>query len=138
VTFLGGIPIRKTAVGGWVGAAVSEDNDLYIWGGQAGDRNRVSALPSPADDEEVKLVDINGGVDVIDVGVGSGHVVALTADGEVWVAGEGEYGQLGTGGQDFEEDWVRVRGDWEGKGKVVAVGAGVWCSWIMVDTRKQT
>lgn len=39
------------------------------------------------------------------------------------------------GGRRFEEDWVRVRGDWEGKGKVVGLGCGVWCSWIVVDTR---
>lgn len=138
IPFLGGIPIRKIAVGGWIGAAVSEDNDLYIWGGRAGEAKRINALPRSTDSEEVKLVDIDGGVDVIDVGVGSGHVIALTADGKVWVAGEGEYGQLGYGGQAFEEDWRRVRGGWEGRGKVICVGCGVWCSWIMVDTRKQT
>lgn len=137
IPFLGGIPIRKIAVGGWIGAAVSEDNDLYIWGGRIGEAKRINALPRPTDDEEVRLVDIDGGVDVIDVGVGSGHVIALTGTGEVWIAGEGEYGQLGTIHQSFEEDWARVEGDWEGKGKVIGVGAGVWCSWVMVDTRKQ-
>ncbi|MCJ1452973.1 hypothetical protein MMC28_003318 [Mycoblastus sanguinarius] len=135
VPFLGGIPIRKVDVGGWIGAAVSEDRDLYIWGGRAGDSRRISALPSVPDEEEVQLVDIKGGVDVVDVGVGLGHVVALTGEGEVWVTGEADYGQLGTGEKEFEEDWVRVKGDWEGKGKVVGVGCGVWCSWVVVDMR---
>ena len=134
-SFLGGVPIRKVAAGGWIGAAVSDDRDLYIWGGRAGETKRINALPSLSEEEDMRLVDINGGVDVIDVGVGMGHVVALTGDGEVWVAGEAEHGQLGTGGDEFEEAWVRVRGAWEGKGKVVGVGCGVWNSWVVVDTR---
>lgn len=135
VKFLGGIPIRKIVVGGWIGAAVSEDNDLYIWGGQASSSQKIGALPKLGGGEEVKIVDIDGGVDVIDVGVGAGHVIALTADRKVWVAGEGGYGQLGTGSQGFEADWVRVRGEWEGRGEVFGVGCGVWCSWVLVDTR---
>lgn len=86
----------------------------------------------------VRLVDINGGADILDVGVGSGHVIALTAEGEVWAAGNGECGQLGTGERRFEEDWVRVRGEWEEKGRVVALGCGVWCTWLVVDTRSTT
>ena len=118
-----------------MGAAVSEDRDLYVWGGQAGAAKRLNALPKFSDGEEVRLVDINGGVDVVDVGVGSEHIIALTGDGEVWVTGEGDCGQLGTGTTNFEEDWVRVRGDWEANGRVVGVGGGVWCSWVLVDSR---
>lgn len=136
IPFLGGIPIGKIAVGGWIGAAVSEDQDLYIWGGRAGEERRMHALPKHSDDEAVRLVDINGGVDILEVGVGSGHVIALTAEGEVWAAGDGECGQLANGEKKFEEDWIKVRGEWEGKGKVIGLGCGVWCSWVVVDTRK--
>ena len=135
ISFLGGISIDKIAAGGWIGAAVSEDRDLYVWGGQAGAAKRINALPKFSAGEEVRLVDINGGVDVVDVGVGSEHIIALTGDGEVWVTGEGDCGQLGTGATNFEEDWVRVRGDWEANGRVVGVGGGVWCSWVLVDSR---
>lgn len=135
ISFLGGISIDKIAAGGWIGAAVSEDRDLYVWGGQAGAAKRLNALPKFSDGEEVRLVDINGGVDVVDVGVGSEHIIALTGDGEVWVTGEGDCGQLGTGKINFEEGWVRVRGDWEANGRVIGVGCGVWCSWVLVDSR---
>lgn len=135
--FLGGIQIRKVAVGGWIGAAVSEDNDVYVWGGRAGEAERIEALPRLLDGEDVRLVDINGGVDVVDVGVGSGHIVALTGNGEVWVTGDGECGQLGTGSKAFERGWIRARGDWEGRGTVVEVGCGVWCSWVIIDTKMQ-
>lgn len=135
VSFLGGISIDKIAAGGWIGAAVSEDRDLYVWGGQAGAAKKLNALPKFSDGEEARLVDINGGVDVVDVGVGSEHIIALTGDGEVWVTGEGDCGQLGTGTTNFEENWVRVRGDWEANGRVIGVGCGVWCSWVLVDSR---
>ena len=81
-------------------------------------------------------MDINGGVDIVDVSVGFEHVIALTAEGEVWAAGDGECGQLGTGEKRFEEDWVRVTGEWEGRGKVVGVGCGVWCSWVLISLYK--
>lgn len=132
---LGGIPIRKIAIGGWIGAALSEDNDLYVWGGHLGGAKRMSALPNLADGEEVKLVDIDGGVDIVDVGVGSGHIIVLTAEGRVFVAGDGDCGQLGTGPKVFEEDWVMVMD--KSQGEVVEVGAGVWCSWVLMDRRRQ-
>lgn len=81
------------------------------------------------------MADINGGVDVVNVGVGSAHIVALTREGEVWVTGDGECGQLGTESKAFEKEWVRVSGAWEGRGRVVKVGCGVWSSWIIVDTK---
>ena len=137
VPFLGGIPIRKVAVGGWLAAALSEDDDLYVWGGQASEAERLSALPTPSSGEEVKLVDINGGMDVVDVGVGFGHILALTEDGNLWAIGEGKHGQLGMGCSIFEKDWVKVQGGWEGKGQIVEVSCGMCSSWVMVDTRKQ-
>ena len=136
IPFFGGIPIEKIAVGGWMGAALSADRDLYVWGGHPGGSKNVRALPRSSEGEEVRLVDINGGVDIIDVGVGAEHMIALTGAGEVWVTGEGECGQLGTGKRTFEEDWVRVRGDWEESGRVVGVGCGVWCSWVLLRTRE--
>ena len=94
---------------------------------------RIGALASMEDGEDVKLVDIKGGVDVVDVGIGDGHVVVLTAEGEVWVCGEGGEGQLGLGRRGFEEDWIRIENVWERSGRAVAVGAGGWGSWIIVD-----
>ena len=137
VPFFGGIPIRKIAVGGWLAAALSEDNDLYVWGGQASEVQKLDALPTPSTGEEVKLVDIDGGMDVIDFGVGFGHFLALTKDGNLWAIGDGEHGQLGTGSKRFEKSWVKVSGEWEGKGEIVEVGCGMWSSWVIISTRRR-
>lgn len=53
----------------------------------------LSSEPAP--------LDLNG-LDVLDVGVGDGHVIILTTDGEnrrVWVTGDGRNGQLGQGAE---------------------------------------
>ncbi|KAL9636997.1 MAG: hypothetical protein Q9164_002485 [Protoblastenia rupestris] len=137
VSFLGGLPIRKIAANGWLGAALSMDRDVYIWGGRAGDHDRLSALPDPgaSEGEEVKLVDIDGGVDIADIAIGMGHLVALTTDGEVWVCGDGERGQLGLGegAKGFEANWVMTPSPWTERGRLINVEAGGWGSWLFVD-----
>ena len=135
VMFLGGIAIRKIVTCGWLGAALSTDRDLYIWGGEVGEGQRINALPDPS--EEVRLVDI-GGADILDVAVGMGHMVALTADGEVWGCGEHDYGQLALGyhASAFVENWTIIKGEWVGKAKPRSVKAGGWGSWIILDSSK--
>ena len=135
VTFLGGVPIEKVASAGWITAAVSRDNDLYVWGGRPGESDRLGALPAigqgckDEDDEEVKLADIDGGTDIVDVAVGGGHVVALTAEGRVFTAGRGDNGQLGTGHRFFAKDWVEVI-SLQGK-RVVGVECALWASFAI-------
>ena len=98
----------------------------------------MECLPNRGAEEEemVKLVDIEG-MDVLDVGVGDGHIITLTEDGGVWVCGRGEMGQLGLGRESrFETGWKKVVPSW-GKGKVVGVKAGGWGSWVLVKKAEQ-
>ncbi|KAL9047171.1 MAG: hypothetical protein Q9206_006875, partial [Seirophora lacunosa] len=107
VSALDGIPVRKIVAGSWMVAAVSEENDLYIWGHclpippTRKDYARLSTLLHAVNEEgqreEVHLVDVDGGADVADVAVGDEHVVVLTTEGAVWGFGSNEYGQLGLG-----------------------------------------
>ncbi|MCJ1305161.1 hypothetical protein MMC08_007975 [Hypocenomyce scalaris] len=137
VTFLGGIPIRKIASGGWITAAVSRDDDLYIWGGRPGESERIGALPTVGKEvgkedngEEVKLVNIDGGTDIVDVAIGGGHIVVLTGEGKVFAVGSGQNGQLGGEKRAFAEDWVEAE-PLRGK-KVVGVECGYWASFALV------
>ncbi|KAI9789313.1 MAG: hypothetical protein M1816_006201 [Peltula sp. TS41687] len=135
VDHLGGIPIRKVSAAGWITAAVSTSNDLYLWGGRPGEKDRIKALPDVSrrseDDAEVKLVDLDD--DVLDVAVGAGHVVALTVDGRVWTVGRGQNGQLGCGDRrDFVDDWIEVDLGLEKGQKVEAVHCGPWASFLVV------
>lgn len=135
VSYLGGIPIRKVASAGWITAALSADRDLYLWGGRPGEANRMESLPPLDGDELVSLVDIDGGVDVVDVGVGHGHVAALTTNGEIWTSGLNTYGQLGDGFTDFRTTWIKATLDTDApssSGVVHHLGCGVWSSWAVV------
>lgn len=129
---LGGLFITKIGMCEWLGAALSEDRDMYIWGGRAGETKRVGALPGL--DEEVSLVNIDGGVDIADFALGMGHVAVLTVTGKVWVCGENEYGQLGLGEADkpFVGAWTKTEGPW-GDEKRVAVEAGGWGTWVLTE-----
>ncbi|KAI9839576.1 MAG: hypothetical protein M1819_002202 [Sarea resinae] len=134
VEVLGGIPIKKISSGGWITAALSKDNDLYVWGGRPGESNRIKALPPSSDEgEKVALVDIDGGVDIADVAVGDGHIVVLTCDGRLFAAGRGVNGQLGAGAKKFAEDWMHVNlGLGEGR-SIINVYCGPWTSFALVS-----
>ncbi|KAI6812923.1 hypothetical protein KC332_g14745 [Hortaea werneckii] len=120
---LGGLKIDKIACGGWLNAALAtEDGALYLWGAAAGPacEHAIKCL-SEADPGEVVLVDLvseegepTGDIDapdVVDVGVGSAHVAAVTEAGHLYVVGANDTGQLGLGiDEAFSEDWQMVTG----------------------------
>ncbi|KAI9820697.1 MAG: hypothetical protein M1827_005066 [Pycnora praestabilis] len=145
VDFLGGIPIKKVASGGWMSAALSCDNDLYLWGGRPGESHRIKDLPlqsrhADGDEEEeplVALANIDGGVDVTDVAIGSGHVLVLCADGRLFAAGRGENGQLGVGVKDFAEDWVQIPFGWSESVKLLKVYCGPYNSFVLGRVSRQ-
>ncbi|KAI9849011.1 MAG: hypothetical protein M1837_005902 [Sclerophora amabilis] len=144
IDHLGGINLRKVCSGGWISAALSDSDDLYIWGGRAGEEHRIQALPDVGSGE-VTLVDLQGDdggmVDVVDVAVGAGHVLLLDGDGSVWGAGRNENGQLdrGAGRQRFLEDWTRLDLNFDqkdktgAKRKVEGVHCGAWNSFVLVS-----
>ena len=161
MTALDGIPVRKVVSAGWMTAAVSVEGDLYVWGGGSanggdGGGKRIRCLPGKGkrererkretagevkeEDEEVALVDVAGGVDIADVGVGAGHMLALTRDGRVFAVGDDRSGQVGAGeglGRHFCEEWVEVelgQGFDEERERKVVVGVecGYWSSFVLV------
>jgi len=150
VTGIGGVPMKKIASGGWMTGAVSRDGDLYVWGRQppgVDEGNRIGCLPGASrttnmsaeeesEDGEVALVDVDGGVDVVDVGVGAGHILALTRDGRIFGVGDNSNGQVGIGegrGRRFCENWLEVPMGFEQEKKVIVrVDCGYWSSFVLV------
>ncbi|KAI9768566.1 MAG: hypothetical protein M1840_004763 [Geoglossum simile] len=132
---LGGIPIKKLAAAGWLAAAVSRDNELYIWGGSGGGQGgtrRIGDLKR-SEGEHVALAKVGAvgaigeeedGISVVDVAVGDRHAVALGEDGTIFAVGEGANGQLSTGEVGFAEEWVEC--EFEGQ-KEQKRAIGVYC-----------
>ncbi len=152
------IEIIKISTKGWLSAVVCADNDCYVWGGRPGEKEReIAAFSRPRTEErqeeegeedesdekqlrlmDVRLVNVEEGADVHDVGVGDGWVMLLTKSSrKVWAWGSGKWGQLGLGKQtEWEGDWTEIKcEEWKGK-RVVGVDCGYWNSFVMVKLRK--
>ena len=118
-------PIRKISSGGYVTAALTSGNDLYLWGGRAGQPkllDQLSGTPEP--------VDLDGH-DVLDVAVGFDHILALTTDHRLYVVGANRNGQLGL---DVDElcDWREVILPLDGR-QIVSVHAGYKNSFLLIE-----
>lgn len=114
-------------------------NDLYIWGSK--DNSGSSIIPelsssSSSDEYDPIPLDIHG-ADILDFSIGENHMLVLTIEGEVYVIGENENGQLGVGENEKGrcEEWSLVDLNFgEGsKKRCVGVWAGYKCSFVIVD-----
>lgn len=69
--------------------------------------------------------------DVRDVSVGMNHVLALSVEGKLFVAGEGDNGQLGVDGE--SEEWREVRLPLGEGMRIRSVWAGYKNSFVVVE-----
>lgn len=122
-------PITKIAAGGYVVAALTSGNDLYVWGhaGRAVAAG-LSGLEIADDPTPVVLEDR----DIADIAVGEAHLVALATTGEVFVIGSNSNGQLGQPGTKSAETWTKLD---LGEKHVVAVAAGPRNSFSVVRSK---
>ncbi|KAF3765840.1 RCC1/BLIP-II, partial [Cryphonectria parasitica EP155] len=119
-------PITKIAAGGYILAALTKGNDLYVWGGHLGKRTLPVDLvggPTPMDIDDH---------DIADVAVGDAHLIVLTTHGHVFVIGDNRNGQLGIKSQRADV-WEEVELDLSDKTTPVAVVAGPRGSFITVE-----
>lgn len=121
-------PIVKIAAGGYMLAALTSGNDLYLWGGHPG---RKAILPDVSD--EPMPIDIDGR-DVADVAVGDSHLVVLMIDGDIFVIGDNTNGQLGLPAKSVDT-WTRVELDLKDDRRAVGVVAGPKNSFITVQNK---
>lgn len=120
--------IVKIAANGYLLAALTSGNDLYFWGGHPAQEPLIeeilSGCPHP-----IAL----GDHDIVDVGVGESHMIALTAAGQVYVIGVNQNGQLGTDTHHRSKDWVTVDLGLHQSQKIKGVAAGPRTSFIIVE-----
>lgn len=118
-------PIAKIAAGGYMLAALTAGDDLYLWGGHPG---RKAVLADVTD--EPSPVVLGEELDVADVAVGEAHLIALTTDSKVYVVGDNGNGQLGLP-VDSADSWAQVELNL-GEGRAFSVAAGPRNSFIVV------
>ncbi|ROW12878.1 hypothetical protein VPNG_04660 [Cytospora leucostoma] len=127
-------PVRKVAAGGYVLAALTAGDDLYLWGGGGGGSQPGGRKGVPAGmvGDEPTPVDLDGR-DIADVAIGDSHLVVLTTEGEVFVVGHNGNGQLGLPGDKYAESWTRVELGLQDGRRAVGVAAGPRNSFILVQ-----
>lgn len=120
--------IIKISSGGYITAALTAGNDLYIWGGRPGQPkllDQMEGYPTPIDFD---------GLDFLDIAVGSDHIIVLTIDHKVFVVGSSGNGQLGLGsGTKKSFDWREVLLPFINGQRVVSVHAGYRNSFLIIE-----
>lgn len=90
------VSVRRVASQCFSSAAVTTDNELFLWGdnrfGQLG-QGDAAARDEPVLVNTERFVGLHG--EVADVALGRNHTLALTRHGHVWTWGSNHVGQLG-------------------------------------------
>lgn len=118
-------PISKLAAGGYMLAALTAGNDLYLWGGHPG---RKTVPTDISEDPTPVVIDEQ---DVADVALGEAHIIVLTTGGKVYVIGQNSNGQLGLS-LESTDSWMRVDLNLSKGKRAVGVAAGPRNSFIII------
>ncbi|CAL3972815.1 unnamed protein product [Diplocarpon coronariae] len=118
--------ITKISSAGYVTAALTKDNDVYVWGGRAGQKPMLEGLggtPIPLDLD---------GEDFFDVAVGMDHMLIVTTGQKLFAVGSGKSRQLGLDVEEAE-DWIEVKLPLQEGQRIVGIHAGYKNSFVLVD-----
>jgi hypothetical protein len=119
---LAGIPIKKIDAQLGLYGALSEYNDLYIWGEATSIGRDNPKLDSFR--EAINLVDLGEDVNVVDFGLGAAHLLCVTDEGIVYGLGSNIDGQLLTASTVCSE-WRQIQNV-----KASKIVCGYWTTFL--------
>ena len=123
-------PIRKIAAGPNLTAAITEGNDLYLWGHHSPGPGLVPFFESlPAEPESIDVL----GYDILDVACGKNYMMVLTTEHRLFVIGSNANGQLGLGEVESVEHWKEVQLPLREGARIVSVNTGYKNSFVVVE-----
>lgn len=93
------VKVKQVALGNQHTVALSEDGQVYTWG-----RNYGGALGNgtTTDSKTPVKIEIGDGKEIVEVYAGDNSSAALTVDGELYMWGENNSGQLGDGSTTYK------------------------------------
>ncbi|TVY46061.1 E3 ubiquitin-protein ligase [Lachnellula occidentalis] len=119
--------IKKISAGGYIAGALTNENDLYVWGGRQGQETPLPDMSGIPDSVDIE------GEDILDFGVGDRHIVVLTMSHRLWVIGNNSNGQCGDGSNNEIGAWKEVILPLDKGQKIVKVYGGYKTSFAIVD-----
>ncbi|KAF4631772.1 hypothetical protein G7Y89_g6353 [Cudoniella acicularis] len=136
-------PIRKITSQGFMTAAITEGNDLYVWGEQPKPELRTgNGNGKGKENAQLKLFEELTGVpsavdvlgyDVLDAAIGEGYALVLTTEGRLFVIGDNINCQLGLPEITHAAEWIEVIPSLQRGQRITAVWAGYKNSFLLVE-----
>ncbi|KAI1344073.1 regulator of chromosome condensation 1/beta-lactamase-inhibitor protein II [Xylariaceae sp. FL0016] len=117
-------PIKKIAAAGYLGLALTEEQDLYAWGGhpsRAAILEGLSTIPMYVAVEER---------DIVDFATGECHIIVVADDGAIYAIGDNTNGQLGLP-IELTRSWMKVSVPLANDERIKEVKAGPRSSFII-------
>ncbi len=124
--------VKHISASGYAVAALTNSGSVYIWG---------QHLPSTTQEQHffpglcstANYIEIGGGKDILDIALGETHAIALTCEGELYVIGNNENGQLGIPSLPSTTTWTKLEFTPPNGSRVTGVAAGPRTSFILVS-----
>ncbi|KAM3513538.1 hypothetical protein MY11210_002825 [Beauveria gryllotalpidicola] len=128
-----GDPVQHITACGYAAAALTKSGSVYIWGQHP--QSRSKELPFfPGLTRFPNYTEIGGGKDIADIALGETHGIALTKEGDVYVVGNNESGQLGIPSVTSVSTWTKLEFSPPQGAVVTGVAAGPHTSFILVSS----
>ncbi|KAK8144308.1 hypothetical protein G3M48_006021 [Beauveria asiatica] len=128
-----GDPVQHITACGYAAAALTKSGSVYIWGQHP--QSRSKELPFfPGLSRFPNYTEIGGGKDIADIALGETHGIALTKEGEVYVIGNNESGQIGIPSVMSVRTWTKLEFSPPQGAVVTGVAAGPHTSFMLVSS----
>ncbi|KAJ3489321.1 hypothetical protein NLG97_g6023 [Lecanicillium saksenae] len=128
-------PVKHITACGYAAAALTELGSVYIWGRNLPSRPTEHFFPGLS--TWANYVSIADSKEIEDFALGETHAIALTCDGEIYVIGNNENGQLGMPGSEVLHTWTKVEFSPPDDYLITGVAAGPHTSFIIVSERNR-
>ncbi|KAH8711662.1 RCC1 repeat-containing protein [Beauveria bassiana] len=128
-----GDPVQHITACGYTAAALTKSGSVYIWGQHP--QSRAKELPFfPGLSRFPNYTEIGGGKDIADIALGETHGIALTKQGDVYVIGNNESGQLGIPSVMSVRTWTKLEFSPPQNAVVTGVAAGPHTSFMLISS----
>ncbi|KAJ6782578.1 hypothetical protein PWT90_05694 [Aphanocladium album] len=129
--FAPGDLVKHITACGYAAAALTESGSVYIWGRNLPSRPTEQFFPDLF--PSANYFEIEDGKDIEDFALGETHAIALTCEGDIYVIGNNENGQLGVPRTEVLRTWTKVNFSPPVDYQITGVAAGPHTSFIIVS-----
>jgi alpha-tubulin suppressor-like RCC1 family protein len=95
----------------------------------------ICGTKKPFQYQHLQVQNIEQRLNIKDIACGANHIILLTEDNQLWVAGDNSYGELGMGTTTAESEFRRV--DWDQKTKIRQITCGMHSTALITQEKNE-